>query len=336
MSVVWFIIKIILWIILSLILLILGLLTFILCAPIRYKVSGEKYEDMKLNVVVTWLCHIISVRYSLENGGKVTVKVFGKIINGEKKEKKKKVKRRRSANNNKRKHPSKSKKDNKLKNNALSNEVVSETPIRQENTEEKIEEDKAKEGTVVKDDKIVTEETIVDVKQADDNVTKQGNAQSVHSEETDAKIKEHRRRKEQKQSKKRKKDNKKDKANQGSIWDKFKRIRSFWQDENNKKVIKFVKKRILLMLKHILPRKFHAKVIIGTGDPATTGYIVGAASILYTVTGDKLQVVPHFSESTIQGDIYVKGRIYLIILVGHALRIILNKRVRQLYKTIKS
>lgn len=193
------------------------------------------------------------------------------------------------------------------------------------------------EGTIIKDDKIVTEETIVDIKKPHEEATlHEQSQQSERPKQTEDKSKEKTDDKQKKQSKKSKKDNKKDKANESSWLEKVKGIRTFWKDENNKTLIKFLKKRILLMLKQILPRKFRAKVIVGTGDPATTGYIVGAASMLYTVTGKKLQVVPDFSEQIIQGDVYAKGRIYLIILVWHSLRIILNKRARQLYKTIKS
>ncbi|QUH31317.1 DUF2953 domain-containing protein [Vallitalea guaymasensis] len=183
-----------------------------------------------------------------------------------------------------------------------------------------------------------------DIRVKSDNEIKEDNNDKVklddkvnqQSEELNKKrVKKSSKRKEKKTKKKKNKDSKgKDKV--ASKWKQiYSTIKDFIKDEENRAVIKMIKDKVLKMIKHILPKKFESKLIIGTGDPASTGYVVGAVSILYTVTGNKLKVVPDFNEKIFQGCFYGKGKIYLIVLLKNTLSIILDKRVRKIYKTYK-
>ncbi|MCT4545298.1 MAG: DUF2953 domain-containing protein [Vallitalea sp.] len=293
------ILKVILYIILGIIAIILLLLCVILFVPIKYRVYGEKYDIIKLDVRINWLFHIFSFTYHLEDTTVTSIKIFGKNILGEKK-----------------RHKEKRSKHKKTKKN------------KEDNVDEK---------QLVKDDENTISEVELDSsnqynKDIDSSIPLETNQNIKDNKIKNTKIKV------KKNKKKNKEKNKaKNKTSGNNKWkDIFIKIKDFIKNEDNKAVIKMLKDKILKIIKHILPKKFKADIVIGTGDPASTGYVVGAVSILYTVTGDKLKVIPNFNEKIIQGSLNAKGKIYLIVLLKNTLSIILDKRVRKIYKTYKA
>jgi hypothetical protein len=293
------ILKVILYIILGIIAIILLLLCVILFVPIKYRVYGEKYDIIKLDVRINWLFHIFCFTYHLEDTTVTSIKIFGKNILGEKK-----------------RHKEKRSKHKKTKKN------------KEDNVDEK---------QLVKDDENTISEVELDSsnqynKDIDSSIPLETNQNIKDNKIKNTKIKV------KKNKKKNKEKNKaKNKTSGNNKWkDIFIKIKDFIKNEDNKAVIKMLKDKILKIIKHILPKKYKADIIIGTGDPSSTGYVVGAVSILYTVTGDKLKVMPNFNEKIIQGSLNAKGKIYLIVLLKNTLSIILDKRVRKIYKTYKA
>ncbi|GMQ63357.1 DUF2953 domain-containing protein [Vallitalea maricola] len=309
------ILKIFLYIILFIILFVVLCILTILFVPIRYSAQGEKYDTIKLDVKVNWLLHIVSFKYHMDDDTSMSLKILGKDIMAEKKHKKvKKV-------NNKKSKKKQKKKDIIVKSDNETNNIE-DGNRRNEDSKKEIVENKTSQAKV---DKVES-----------DNV-KLGDKVNQQSEELNKnRVKKNSKRKEKKTKKKKDKDKKgKDKAANSKWKQIYSIIKDFIKDEENRAVIKMIKDKVLKMIKHILPKKFESKLIIGTGDPASTGYVVGAVSILYTVTGNKLKVVPDFNEKIFQGCFYGKGKIYLIVLLKNTLSIILDKRVRKIYKTYK-
>ena len=328
------ILKIFLYIILFIILFVVLCILTILFVPIRYSAQGEKYDTIKLDVKVNWLLHIISFKYHMDEDTKMSLKIFGKDIMAEKKHKKvKKV-------NNKKSRKKQKKKDIRVKSDNEIKEIKDDNRIK-EDSQKEIAENKTSEAKVdnvecnIKTDKDDLQEKN-ELKEDNNDKVKLDDKVNRESEGLNKKrVKKSSKRKEKKTKKKKNKDNKgKDKA--ASKWKQiYSTIKDFIKDEENRAVIKMIKDKVLKMIKHILPKKFESKLSIGTGDPASTGYVVGAVSILYTVTGNKLKVVPDFNEKIFQGCFYGKGKIYLIVLLKNTLSIILDKRVRKIYKTYK-
>ena len=87
--------------------------------------------------------------------------------------------------------------------------------------------------------------------------------------------------------------------------------------------------------RHVLPRKIRGTIRFGTGDPAKTGMITGAAYIAYPVFPEELILEPDFLESRFDADVSLKGHIQLIVPVFHAVRIVLQKDVRRLISRIR-
>ncbi|MCT4597914.1 MAG: DUF2953 domain-containing protein [Vallitalea sp.] len=328
------IIKIILYIILIIVLFILSLIMIILFVPIRYKVDCEKYDELKLDIKINWLLHIISFKYFIDDEQTMKLKIFGKDILNKKDKKEKKHKKHRKKKNNNDSKPLNG--NNNIK--QVKEDITKEDIAKQDNQHtinKKIEVNYKIDDNNIEENKIKDSKT----KENQENINNEVNKvrkenQEINKTKPPKKIKTKKRKKSKLKKKKAKKS--KEKAKDTSKWKKIlSDIIEFIKNDDNKAVIKKVKNIIVKMIKHILPKKFKSKVVVGTGDPASTGYIVGATSILYTVTKDKFVIIPNFNEKILQGCFYGKGRIYLIVLVKNTLSIILDKRIRKLYKMYK-
>ncbi|MGB4661224.1 MAG: DUF2953 domain-containing protein [Mobilitalea sp.] len=107
-------------------------------------------------------------------------------------------------------------------------------------------------------------------------------------------------------------------------------ISAFISDEMNRAGMKRTFKSIKKIVKHILPTKLKSKVIFGTGDPCSTGQLLGLCAILYSFYGDNMQITPDFQNARFEGQHYAKGRIRLITLLFIVIKLILDKRFKQL------
>jgi hypothetical protein len=101
-------------------------------------------------------------------------------------------------------------------------------------------------------------------------------------------------------------------------------------NKENKVVIKYIIDQLKAFLKKIMPKYIKVKVKFGTGDPATTGYVLGILSISYALAGNKIAIIPNFEDKEFSGDFNIKGRLFLVIVLYYLLKLIINKRVRRL------
>ncbi len=107
-------------------------------------------------------------------------------------------------------------------------------------------------------------------------------------------------------------------------------IVDFLRDELNKEGMHITFSSIKRLIKHILPTKLSVKLTFGTGDPCSTGQALGALSILYSFYGDKIQITPDFERSVLEGEYLVVGRIRLVSILIIVVKLILDKRFKQL------
>ncbi len=107
-------------------------------------------------------------------------------------------------------------------------------------------------------------------------------------------------------------------------------ILNFINDDINKKGFSFTYETLKKVLKHILPKKLRSRLIFGTGDPCSTGQALGAFGILYGLYGDKLQITPDFENKVFKGSHYVKGRIRIGTLLIIIIKLLLDKRFKDL------
>lgn len=71
-----------------------------------------------------------------------------------------------------------------------------------------------------------------------------------------------------------------------------------------------IKKEFIALFRYLMPDKIHGRISFGTGDPCTTGWILGAVSMFRVAYTDGLTVLPHFEEKIFVAEGYVKGKVY--------------------------
>ena len=98
-----------------------------------------------------------------------------------------------------------------------------------------------------------------------------------------------------------------------------------------------VKREFFRILKHILPRKLRIHGVVGTGDPASTGWILGIFYMFYPVYGDSgdYRLVGDFERMILEGKCYARGRIHLIVPVFSAVILFLDGNIRRLIKKVR-
>ena len=106
-------------------------------------------------------------------------------------------------------------------------------------------------------------------------------------------------------------------------------------DESNRKEMELLKRGIIRILKEFVPKGGSGRIRIGTGDPYSTGQIIQFLAMLYPVYGDTVEVIPEFTESVHDAEGDIRGAVRLFPIVWSVLRVVLNKRLRAIYKKCK-
>ena len=86
------------------------------------------------------------------------------------------------------------------------------------------------------------------------------------------------------------------------------------------------------LFRHIRPRKYRIEGVVGTKDPATTGYILGACGALKALWGENLQVRADFQREVLEGEVFLQGRIQLGSLLGIGIWCLTKAPIRKLIK----
>lgn len=126
------------------------------------------------------------------------------------------------------------------------------------------------------------------------------------------------------------------------ICDKIKRVRSeiryyrnLYNSNEAKNAVFVIKKRLMRILKKLMPRRAHADVTFGFDSPDLTGKVYG----LYTIFAKRFdrasRVIPDFDRKIFEGDLWCKGHFNIWCFIWNGLAIILNKNVRKIYKSYK-
>lgn len=300
------VISVIGWILLGLLLLILAILLLVLFFPVTYQVKGRKSDtDMMLRVKVNWLFGLARLRYSYPEPGKLVCKLLFWNLLSNKKEKGDKKEQSESEDNLK---PNLSDAQNQT--------IKAAEPSQDKSTH-------------------LPQET--DLSGSRENDAAAGcNASDTTS---DAASEESAAAKTEEQSAKKKSVKEKISA----IVDKIKTIKdnvSYYtqllQEKKTKRVLQRILDKVAAVLKYIRPRKLEADLLIGTGSPDTTGYLMGAYGVFLPVLGREINITPDFTQAVIQGRIDIRGHITMIVLLFNACKLLFDKDLRILIKKLKN
>ena len=107
-------------------------------------------------------------------------------------------------------------------------------------------------------------------------------------------------------------------------------VRELWQTPEKKAILQAFGQMLKRLMQHILPGDFFLKGTFGTGDPAATGYLLAAAGLLKARFGEDIQIKGEFTKAAAEDIcLRLKGRIRLGSLLWIVLAFLCKKPVRQ-------
>jgi len=110
----------------------------------------------------------------------------------------------------------------------------------------------------------------------------------------------------------------------------------FITDERTGFALSCVLGEVKKILAHVLPRRFYGRMSFGFEDPSITGRILAAAGATIPFHKNSVELHPSFEEKNmLDADVGLKGRIYGIRFAASAVRILLNRDVWFVIKTMK-
>ena len=92
------------------------------------------------------------------------------------------------------------------------------------------------------------------------------------------------------------------------------------------------KKDLYLVLRHIMPGKIDADILLGIGDPASMGKLLAGVSVVNTFNDYDIWLEPDFENKVVEASVNIKGRIALWRLLLSAARVYFNKDIRKVKK----
>nr|WP_292166532.1 hypothetical protein [Butyrivibrio sp.] len=92
------------------------------------------------------------------------------------------------------------------------------------------------------------------------------------------------------------------------------------------------KKDLYLVLRHIMPGKIDADILLGIGDPASMGKLLAGVSVVNTFNDYDIWLEPDFENKVVEASVDIKGRIALWRLLLSAARVYFNKDIRKVRK----
>ncbi|MBO4902511.1 MAG: hypothetical protein J5518_06940 [Lachnospiraceae bacterium] len=117
---------------------------------------------------------------------------------------------------------------------------------------------------------------------------------------------------------------------------KIKTIISLFTDEAKKETLTDALTQVVIILKAIRPRKCTGHFRFGFAEPDTTGKILAIASILYPFIGKSFSIEPYFDREILEGDLFVRGRVFVITLLIAGWKLYFNKDLRKILDDLRS
>ena len=112
------------------------------------------------------------------------------------------------------------------------------------------------------------------------------------------------------------------------ITDKLGWWKEFLTNERTKAAISLIWKDAKGLLHHVLPTKLEGDVTFGCDDPAITGTVLAVLGMTFPFHKNRIHVNPLFDgENQLTGNVFLKGRIYGIVLIKAAIEIYFNKNI---------
>lgn len=322
-SVLLTIVKIIGIVLLCILGLLLLVLLSVLLVPLRYQAEGSCREE-KWNAAarVTWLCHLLCVQagYQADAGPFWRVRILGfPLIDS------RRTKTGQSQKTSSQKAAESEEKDKTEPIPDISPEVLDSLPGESPPPEQTEKKSGAKPETEKSTSRNAVRETEEpEQKQARGDAKKEQKAEEKNQ-------KKEKRKQEQAKKSVQKEEKQKERA---ARREKAEDLLDLLQNKENQCSLRMVKSQAGKLLHHILPQKIRLVGRIGLSDPAATGQLMGLVYAFYPLYGDSIRLTGDFEEKVMEGELFLKGRIRIGSLIIIAARVVLDKNIRRMIKTV--
>ena len=113
-----------------------------------------------------------------------------------------------------------------------------------------------------------------------------------------------------------------------ALWAVVEKWTDFLEDDRTQTAIALALREVGGILKGLLPKKVKGYVRFGHDDPSKTGQQLAYLAAAYPLYGKNLDIYPDFEQKALEGDIELKGRVFLASIVWAGLKLILNKNIK--------
>ncbi len=108
-----------------------------------------------------------------------------------------------------------------------------------------------------------------------------------------------------------------------------KKIRMLTQEET-KEMLVLVFRQIIYLLHHARIRNWKGELYLSMEDPYTLGQVLQGIALISPFLGDSFHIYPEFDDSYYYGELKAKGKFRLIHIVIVAVRLLRNRKFREL------
>ena len=115
----------------------------------------------------------------------------------------------------------------------------------------------------------------------------------------------------------------------------YNEVVSIKEDKKVARAYELCKCMLVKLINAVRPRKLSGHASYGFEDPAITGYITAFLASQYSRVRD-LDIDPHFEDEILEGDLKMKGRIYLITMLRIGLKLYFNKDLKYTVNRLKN
>ncbi len=114
-------------------------------------------------------------------------------------------------------------------------------------------------------------------------------------------------------------------------FDKLSSIMNFVRDSGNRILFRRLRGEAVKVFRHLSPRKIRGYLRVGTGDPCTTGLLIGGMSLLPVVYQEDFSISPDFEEKVLEGSLRMTGRVQVLFLLRVLLRLYRDRDLKRIF-----
>lgn len=307
---------------LGILILLLVLILVVLFFPISYRISGKKNaEGFFLKAKATWLFGLVRVFYELPEPKEVVIKIAWFTLGGSKPQKKSKKKSKKTSN--------KKQKQEGAQPESSVQEATGEPDIDQNepqcanDTQPEEALDSSPEGSAKEES--AKEDTAKEESAKEESAKESAKEASVHEDAA----------KEESSNEKPGKKTKKG-FQIGDLKKQVAFYKELWEEPDTKPFVKEALRRILRVLKNLLPRKITGFIRFGAETPDVTGYVYGCYCTFRALYPKRitLELVPDFEQKILQAEFQVKGWFNVFMILLDALCLLFDKRLKKIKKAL--